>query len=206
MDVYTTGEVATFCGVSSNTVKNWIRDGKLGAFKTPGGHFRIEERELDRFLRAYGVPAHRNPAEQGPWRVMVIDDEPVIVELFVEVLKSLGEDLEIKTAGDGYEALIKIGSFMPHLLILDLKMPRVDGLELCRRLHEDPSFKDLKVLVVTGYPEELDPDEAEELEIGRVLVKPVQIQEVGAAIRDLLGGRGGPPETRPASAYAGPSE
>jgi len=85
----------------------------------------------------------------GTRRVLVVDDDPAFCRQTVEVLATLS-GLEIVAAGNGTEALERIGEQMPDLLVLDLLMPDIDGFEVLRRLRRDRRAANLAVLVVTG--------------------------------------------------------
>lgn len=168
----TVGQAARHCQVSLPTLKRWIRDGRLRAFKTPGGHNRIDVEEFQRFLREYGMPTYQEP--QTAARILVVDDELEVVDLLVEVLAADPRGFKLETATDGYEALIKIGLFQPSVLILDVVMPRLDGIEVCRRLKAGPETRGIKILGITGYPETVP----RLLEAGAdaCLVKPLDLQ------------------------------
>jgi excisionase family DNA binding protein len=114
----TTGQAARHCQVSIPALKRWIRDGRLAAFKTPGGHCRIELEELQRFLRQYGMPLY--PTSAPAIRILIVDDESYIVDLFVDLLATDPREFTLDTATDGYDALIKVGMFRPSLLILGI--------------------------------------------------------------------------------------
>src|SRR2546426_3667878 len=58
-----------------------------------------------------------------------------------------------RSASDGYEGLIKVGTFRPHILILDIRMPGLDGFQVCRRIKTDPITQSTKILAVSGYAE-----------------------------------------------------
>jgi excisionase family DNA binding protein len=146
----TTGQVAAHCQVSTPTVKTWIREGRLRAYKTPGGHARIAVDEFQRFLQRHQMPAY--PTAPPPAVVLVVDDEPQVVDMLVEFLAHHPREFKIETASDGYEALIKLGSLRPALLILDAMMPKLDGIELCRHLKGHPETQAIRILGVTGYP------------------------------------------------------
>lgn len=147
----TTGEAARHCRVSVPGLKRWIKQGRLPAFTTPGGHHRIELDAFNRFLRQHGMPTYQSrPTETG---ILVVDDEPEIVNLLVDHLARDPRGFKLETATDGYEALIKVGGFKPSLLILDVMMPRLDGIEVCRRLKASPETRGIKILGITGYPE-----------------------------------------------------
>ena len=92
--------------------------------------------EFQRFLREHGMPPYAAPVSEA--RILIVDDEPEMVELLMEFLAKDPRGFKLETATDGYEALIKIGAFRPSLVLLDILMPRVDGIEVCRRLKADP--------------------------------------------------------------------
>jgi len=146
----TTGEAATHCQVSLPALRRWIRDGRLRAFQTPGKHARIEVGEFRRFLKEYGMPPYPRAEAVGPPRVLVVEDEPDVLDILTRLLAAHPRRPTIETAVDGYEALIKVGIFKPSLLILDVVMPKLDGLEVCRRLRANPETRDIRILAVTG--------------------------------------------------------
>lgn len=179
----TTGQAAAHCQVSTPTLKSWIREGRLRAFKTPGGHARIAVEEFRRFLAEHRMPTY--PVPLAPAGVLVVDDEPHVVDMLVEFLTDHPRGFKIETASDGYEALIKLGSLRPALLILDFMMPKLDGVEVCRHLKRNPETRDIVVLGVTGYPAAAP----ELLAAGAdaVLAKPLALDEVERELGRLLG-------------------
>lgn len=186
--VITTWAAAAHCGVSVPTLKRWIRGGELAAFTTPGGHFRIDLDDFQRFLGARGIAPYPVPVE--PTRIMIADDAPEVVDLLVAFLASDPRGFTVDTATDGYEALIKVGAFRPAVLVLDAVMPRLDGVEVCRRLRATPETQGVRILGLTGYPEMIP----RLLEAGAhaCLGKPVSLAEFQAALdRFLERGRAG---------------
>jgi excisionase family DNA binding protein len=155
MRYLTTGEVARRCQVSVGTVKNWIEAGQLAAFRTPGRHFRIRASELRRFQAAFGFGSE---TDEMP-RILVVDDQQDFVDLVLDTLKDLLPGARVEGACGGYEALLLIGSFQPTLLLLDLRMPGLDGFEVCRRVKETPATRATKIVAMTGF----DDQEAEQL-------------------------------------------
>ena len=182
MQYLTTGQVAKACEVSLVAVKNWIREGKLKAFQTPGGHFRIPADELRRFRAA-----HSFPEENGePSRILVVDDDPQSVEVVLLALSATQPPPKLEAAFNGYEGLLKVGTFRPHLLMLDLRMPELDGFEVCRRIKGDPATMDTKVLAITAYPEEFAKEKILECGADAFLAKPFKITELIAQVRQLI--------------------
>ncbi len=178
----TTGQASRHCQVSIPALKGWIRDGRLSAFKTPGGHSRIELREFQRFLQKHGMPAY--PVSSSASRILIVDDEPLIVNLFVELLARDPRAFNVETATNGYDALIKVGAFKPSLLILDVIMPQLDGVEVCRRLKRDPETRAIRILGITGYPDSIP----ELIEAGAdgCLTKPINLRTMQPELERLL--------------------
>jgi len=181
-DQITTPAAAAHCKVSVPTMKRWIRTGTLAAFQTPGGHYRIEVDEFERFLRECGRPPYRDASAEI--RVLVVDDEPAIVEVLTETLRADPRNLKVESATDGYEALVKVGAFRPSVLILDAVMPRLDGVEVCRRLRQSPETRQVKILGLTGHPEAIPAL----LEAGAhaCLAKPVRLGPLKEALDRLI--------------------
>ena len=147
MRYLTTGEVARRCQVSVGTVKNWIEAGQLEAFRTPGRHFRIRTSELQRFQAAFGFGGES--AEST--KILVVDDQQDFVDLAIDAIRDLVPAARVEGACGGYEALLTIGSFQPDLLLLDLRMPGLDGFEVCRRIKESPATKATRIVAMTGF-------------------------------------------------------
>ena len=206
MRYLTTGEVASRCQVSVGTVKNWIEAGQLEAFRTPGRHFRIRASELRRFQAAFGFGTETD----DPPRILVVDDQQDFVELALDALKDLLPGVRVEGACGGYEALLKIGSLQPHLLVLDLRMPGLDGFEVCRRVKEAPDTKATKIVAMTGFED----DQAQQLALtcgaDAFLTKRAGLAALGRHIVSLLEADGtaaaavvvGPPRRRARPARA----
>ena len=145
----TTGEAARMLGVGLNTVKRWINSGDLRGGRTPGGHWRISKDDLNAFMRTKGlpIPGRRKTA---PARVLVVDDDPAECTLLKAVLEQADFPLNIQCVHDGYTGLMRIGAWRPDMLVLDILMPGIDGLEVLNRIRADPHLDDMAIVVVTA--------------------------------------------------------
>ncbi len=181
---YTTGEIADFCHVTINAVKKWIVSGKLHAFRTPGGHFRVNKENFVEFLDKYKLDI-KDEVFPERRKILIADDEPSVVEFIKGALESMQRGYQIETAADGYEALIKVGDFKPELLILDIMMPRIDGFEVCKRLKGDRSTSDIKILAVTAYGKE-DIEKIVRCGADNCLPKPLGLKEFQKSVEELL--------------------
>lgn len=178
----TTQTAAEHCQVSIPTLKRWIHAGSLAAFRTPGGHYRIDLGEFQRFLRSQGMPAY--PAARAELRVLIADDDPEIVDMLTAFLADDPRGFKVEAATDGYEALIKVGAFKPSVLILDIVMPGLDGIEVCRRLRAAPETRAIKILGLTGHPEAIPA--LMDAGAHACLAKPLGLKELRAELERLL--------------------
>lgn len=181
----TTGHVAKACEVSLVTVKKWIRLGKIRAFRTPGHHYRVTLEEFERFRIEYGFPAEH----EAPPRILVVDDEPEMVALVSDALRGMRPAPKLEAAFDGYEGMLKVGVFRPHLLVLDLRMPGLDGFEVCRRIKADPATRGTKILAITAYPEDAARERALQSGADAYLTKPFTLKALKAEVKRLMARR-----------------
>jgi len=184
----TTGEIADYCQVSRVTVFQWIRKEQIPAFSTPGGHYRVKLSDFRRFLEKYDMPVDPAFFSRDRDRVLVVDDDPQVVNLMLRALETdvRGEKLELETAADGFEAGLKIASFKPHLILLDLMMPGLDGFKVCEQVKSNPETEHVKVLIVTGYGSEENIERALRLGADDYLLKPLDMEQLRERVRDLL--------------------
>lgn len=181
---YTTGEVASLCHVTINAVKKWIASGKLVAFRTPGGHYRVNKEDFMSFLEKFKLEIKEEAFPERK-KILVIDDEHNVLEFIKGALESMEEGYLIETAIDGYEALIKVGDFKPELLVLDIRMPKLDGFEVCRRIKGDEHTKEIKILAVTAYGSD-DIDRILQCGADYCLPKPIKLKEFQKNVQRLL--------------------
>lgn len=150
--VYSTFEAARLCSVSPLSIINWVNAGRIPAFRTPGGHRRIRREDLARFMRDNGMPIPEELRDgSGRPRVLVVDDEAAIRRLLVDYLSTRPEPYEVMAAADGFEAGRLVASFRPDVVLLDLKMPGLDGFQVCRTIKAEPETARIVVIAMTGY-------------------------------------------------------
>jgi len=173
MEYMTTGEAARMLGVGLNTVKRWISSGNLRGICTPGGHWRITKDNLYAFMRANGMSIQdRN--RTTPARVLIVDDDPSMCA-FLEAVLEQAISLQIQCVNDGYTGLIRIGAWRPDLLLLDILMPGINGLEVLRRIRADPDLDDMAIVVVTSmYDQPNLVQAARSAGVAAILPKPVE--------------------------------
>jgi excisionase family DNA binding protein len=151
----TTGKAAKICGVRVNTIKNWIQNGSLQAIQTPGGHWRIPRDAFLEFADRHSIPLPQSMMDQAATqeqkRILIVDDDPAVHELIVGALDLSPFHYETLSAYDGCSGLMQVGLFRPHVLILDIMMPEINGLEVIHRLKlQNESLGGMKILAITA--------------------------------------------------------
>lgn len=183
----TTSEVADYCAVSNDGVLKWIKSNKLRAFSTPGGHYRVLAAEFRDFLTRFGMPIDETffRGEENTRTAMVVDDDPNIRDVVSRWLIDLEPGLVVEQAEDGYDAGIKAGEILPDLIVVDIMMPSVDGIQLCRSLRNNDATRNTGIIAITGG----DTDRVREMmEAGAdvCLMKPLDETEFREQARRLL--------------------
>jgi phosphate regulon transcriptional regulator PhoB len=117
-------------------------------------------------------------------RVLIVEDEPDIRALVVHHLKR--EGYQVSAASSGEEALRQVQAAPPDLVLLDLMMPAMDGLEVCRRLRQDPATASLPIVMLTAKGDEVDRVLGLEIGADDYVVKPFSPKELLARVRAVL--------------------
>ncbi|GAF94703.1 unnamed protein product, partial [marine sediment metagenome] len=117
--IFTTQDVSRMLSCDLTTVIKWVNEGKLKAYKTPGGHRRIEEADLTDFVKKFKLPFPEELKSEN--RVLIVDDDPNFITLAAGYLGQI-ENICLDSAGEGFTAGEKVISFNPHIVILDVKL------------------------------------------------------------------------------------
>ena len=115
-------------------------------------------------------------------KVLIVDDEGAILEELDDYLTE--EGYEVRTALDGARGLELLGEFLPKVVVTDLKLPDISGLEILARARQD--YPDVKVIVCTGYVDQGLIDEAEKLKRDAFIQKPFDLEFIRSEIDKLL--------------------
>ena len=121
-------------------------------------------------------------------KILVVDDDNAIRQMLIEAL-TMDHQYLVEEASNGLEASIKLGTYRPDLLILDIFMPEMDGLEVCRIISSEPELSEMKVIVTTGYPEHPKLDEIIALGYTNIFSKPFDLLNFVQAVGKILGER-----------------
>ncbi len=180
---YTTFEAAKICHVTHHSIKNWIKQGLIKASRTPGGHYRILERDLDRFREKFDM----FPREKGPLskRIMVVDDDADALKLMENILSD--EGFELIPVSNATEVGLKATQMMPDLILLDFLMPEINGFEVCTALRDNELTRSIPIMAVTCLAKERDIERIFECGADDYLAKPFKVDALLEKVRELIG-------------------
>ncbi|MHC4884219.1 MAG: helix-turn-helix domain-containing protein [Planctomycetota bacterium] len=144
--VYTTGQVATLCGVKTITVVRWIKRGELEAYSLPGrGDRRIPREALLRFLERNNLPVP--PAIMPPsLRVLILGKEALKRRAMIKALRE--QHIEVRVLSESFQAGMEIEARRPDLLIVDLSCSSLDGLGIIRWVRQCKHLEAIQILAM----------------------------------------------------------
>jgi CheY-like chemotaxis protein len=150
--ILTTGQIAKFCHVDARTVNRWIDKKLLKAHELPITRFRrIRTADFVAFLHQQGMPIPQELSGVAKKRILIVDDDRSMAAAMRRLLgEDAFQDCVVDLAYDGFEAGRVVEKAQPHLMVLDLKMPGMDGFEVCRRLKSQAEGKTIRILAVSG--------------------------------------------------------
>ena len=153
-DAYvSTREAADLLGISLRTAQLWVESGVLLAWKTSGGHRRILRKSVDALLaervRQSGGSISSTASSKAGLKVVVVEDDQDLLRLIELTLSDLPQNIDVRSAKDGFAGLVLIGQFLPDLVIADLNMPGMDGFRMINSL-VGSEFAPAKIIVSTA--------------------------------------------------------
>jgi CheY-like chemotaxis protein len=116
-------------------------------------------------------------------KILLVEDETGFAELLADLLRSDG--YEVAVANDGQEALEKLEHFLPHVIISDVVMPRIDGLEMFRQVKASPRTSNVPFLFISGFQDNTVLDKARKIGVFGILQKPIDIDQIERRLREL---------------------
>lgn len=119
-------------------------------------------------------------------RILVVEDSPMTRSLIVSSLEEIG-DFTVIEAANGFQALRKLPEENPDLVITDINMPDINGLEVVRFVKQNENFKDIPVIIVTTEGRDVDRERGLRLGADRYLIKPFEPEDLQRFVQELLG-------------------
>ena len=153
-DSLTSAQAGARLGVSTQTVQKWVDAGALRAWRTVGGHRRVDLASVEQMLRERGAPGLTATEAAAPAlgpRVMLVEDDPDAATILKAQVLRLLPNARPQLMADGFTALLEAGRAPPDLLISDINLPGMDGLAMLRSLRAHPSAQAMRVVMVTHH-------------------------------------------------------
>ncbi|MBN1523265.1 MAG: response regulator [Spirochaetales bacterium] len=189
--IFSALEVANICGVVNQTAINWIKNGHLKAFMTPGGQYRVYTDDLIDFLNSRGmrIPEELETmnGEQLAWNtILVVDDDRDINDLLKRFLEKKLPEHNVLQAYDGFEAGQMISEWSPGIILLDIDLPGIDGHKLCQKLKSDGDYETPSIIAITGLDDPNEKNSILQNGADAFFAKPLELENLITTIRELL--------------------
>lgn len=120
----------------------------------------------------------------SPWKILIVDDDPTVHKLIGRKLPP--EQYQIESVFDAPSAIEEVARIHPDLVILDLMMPRISGIEVCRKIKEDPETRDILVLILSAKESQDDRIKGLELGADEYISKPFHLTSLARKIEYML--------------------
>lgn len=173
-------EVAELLAVSVVSVRRLVEKGELKSITTSGGHRRFMYQDVIRYARKHGLTF--NTPENSSYRIMIVDDAESFAKMLEEMLNNMPFQLEIEIATSGFQAGFKAKQNAPDLLLLDIWMPGISGIEVANTIKEDPETAGIRIIAITGRSDEESNERMKQAGAETVLQKPFTVDELIEAI------------------------
>lgn len=190
--VYSALEVANICGVVNQTAINWIRNGYLTAFSTPGGQYRVYLEDLIEFMnkRNMKIPAElletQSTMKKQDVSILVVDDDKGLNQVVTKYLEKEISDIKLFQAFDGFEAGAIIADKKPNIILLDLDLPGVKGEDLCVKINNSEEFGKPIVCVMTALKDTGIEERLKGLGAIYFFVKPLNLVEIADSVKQII--------------------
>ena len=179
LDWLTLGQAASHLGVAQSTVRKWADGGRLPAFYTPGGHRRFRRGDLEAFLSgSRAVRLSSSPL------VLIVDDDARLRE-FVRVNLEM-DGYVVREASSAEEGLSVLDEELPDLILLDVRMPGMDGFEMLRRVQERHGTGAIPVIMFSGKVDDQSAEQAREGGAQAFIGKPFDPQQLIESTKQLV--------------------
>jgi excisionase family DNA binding protein len=158
-----TGAVGQFCGtsyaakllgVSIGTILKLVENGSLQGWKTDGGHRRISIQSIQDYQSAHNLTSNSLFSSGGRLRVLVVEDDESTRVMYQAYFDKWNLPLDVVIYASAMEAMLDMVVVQPHVLVTDLRMPKMDGFEFIKILKQHKLFSNLPIIAISGLSKE----------------------------------------------------
>jgi len=182
-DFYTTTEVARLLGLHANTMKNWVREGKIPSFRTIGGHYRIKSDELVRALRDRNIPVPEELAMAKKMIFIVHPDEKVRGRMSEEICSECKVD--VCQFGCGVDALLALPENRPSAMIWSAGIDGIKTSLVSEAIERNEKTRGINVLAFFMSDESIDIEKIDLEKSTQLYRYPQNLGEITEAVRQL---------------------
>ena len=188
--VYSAMEVAKFCGVVNQTAINWIKSEYIKAFQTPGGQYRVYPEDLVAFMQKKNIHIPDSllracSKNRNRHSILLVDDDRAWNDVMAKYLNKKLNEAEIYQAFDGFEAGALMVEKHPDIVVLDLDLPGIDGIRICKTISEGNSFGKPVIIVTTALEDEGLEKQCLELGVAKFLKKPINLPHLAENLMEF---------------------
>lgn len=180
---YTTSEVAKICNVHRNTIIGAIRKGLLKIHRTPGGHARIAQEDLDDFCHRRSLPTTSLISRNN--RLLILDSDAQFAATLSRGL--LEYEYQVETARDALNAGYLLGRFQPNIVLLERKLGDLAGEEVCRAIRALPKLRNTAVIGISTSADDETMESMVEAGVDDFIAKPFDLEALVERIVRLIG-------------------
>ncbi|MBZ0137938.1 MAG: response regulator [Planctomycetes bacterium] len=181
---YTTSEVAKVCNVHRNTIIGAIRKGLLKIHRTPGGHARIAQEDLDDFCHRRSLPTTSLISRNN--RALILDPDPKFAGTLAKALRDY--EYQVEAAKDPFQAGYLLGKFQPNVVLVDLDIgPDMTGASVCRSVRSLPKLRDTAVIGISSSGDQEKIDALLDAGADDFMAKPFDVETLVERIVNLIG-------------------
>ena len=180
-EMLTSAEVAKRVGVSPVTVRSWVSKGWLTSYATAGGHNRFLWSDVEK------ITARKKfrKKDDSSVKLLVIDDDELFRSYLVDSIETYYPDAIIRDAYDSFQAGIELATFRPNIIFLDYNLPGFNGLHVCNLIRSNEDFRSCKIIVISGYINEVVHQQFINAGANSVIQKPIPTQKIKEIVSSL---------------------
>ncbi|CCQ11292.1 Response regulator receiver:Transcriptional regulatory protein, C-terminal [Pseudoalteromonas luteoviolacea B = ATCC 29581] len=145
-------DAALLLNVNAMTIRRLCDKGALEFMVTPGGHRRILAASVEQYLNK-NVQPHSLKKPMG-LKVLLVDDDVQVINMLKLFITKADNEIQIESALGGFEAGFKVLEFKPDVVVTDLLMPDLNGIEVCQKLQQNPTTSHIRIIGITGTNDE----------------------------------------------------
>ncbi len=184
--IFSALEVANICGVVNQTAINWVKNGHLKAFTTPGGQYRIYAEDFVSFLEERGMRIPQELSSLVPneekRKILIIDDDKDLNDVLKGIFSRKLPSYSIFQAFDGFEAGKILQAEKPDVIILDINLPGVNGHDLCSRIKNDRDLGNPTIISISGLNDAIEEEKILSEGADAFFPKPIHFDNLVSAI------------------------